>query len=69
MNKTYDVMVKIMLIGDSSVGKTSFIQTFCEPGSIPVRNIRSTVGLDYGERIIPINGKNVLVQLWDTAGQ
>jgi Ras-related protein Rab-8A len=66
-NKPYDEMVKYILIGDSNVGKTSILRQFCHR-KFNERE-KSTVGLDYGERIISINDKNVLIQLWDTAGQ
>jgi len=60
-------MVKIMLVGDCSVGKTSIMQAFCRPHhhSTP----RPTIGLDYAERTVSIKGRDVRVQLWDTAGQ
>lgn len=66
-NRPYDEMVKYILIGDSNVGKTSIMRQFCERAFNEKE--KSTVGLDYGERIISINEKNVLIQLWDTAGQ
>lgn len=67
MNKPYDEMVKYMLVGDSSVGKTSILKQFCDK-KFNDRE-QSTVGLDYGEKMININGRNVLIQIWDTAGQ
>lgn len=69
MSRSYDEMIKIMLVGDSNVGKTSIMRCFCYPGNEQFNKIKSTIGLDYGERIINIKGKNVLVQIWDTAGQ
>jgi small GTP-binding protein len=69
MSRVYDEMVKIMLIGDSNVGKTSIMRKFCKPEASDLESIPSSVGLDYAERIISIQGKNVLVQIWDTAGQ
>ena len=62
-------MIKLMLVGDSSVGKTSIIRTFCHPDAPPPLKMTSTIGLDYSERILNIKGRNVMVQLWDTAGQ
>ena len=62
-------MIKIMLVGDSCVGKTSIMHAFCYPHQHSLKNVKSTVGLDYAERIVSIKGRNVLVQMWDTAGQ
>ena len=58
-----------MLVGDSNVGKTSIMHTFCHPQDHQVKLSKGTIGLDYDERIANIKGKNVLVQMWDTAGQ
>jgi small GTP-binding protein len=69
MKAKYDEMIKIMVVGDSGVGKSSIIKAFCHPAQHEYRNIKPTIGLDYSERTVSIKGKNVLVQLWDTAGQ
>ena len=61
-------MIKIMLVGDCNVGKTSIMEAFCHPNN-HFRNARPTLGLDYAERTVSIKGRDVLVQLWDTAGQ
>lgn len=60
-------MVKFVLIGDSGVGKTSFLNRFCY-GTFK-QQTQCTVGLEYGQRVITHNNKRILVQLWDTAGQ
>ena len=69
MSRNYDEMIKILLIGDTNVGKTSIMRRFCKPEASDFDGIRNTIGLDYGERVLGIKGKNVLVQMWDTAGQ
>ena len=69
MNLLYDEMIKIMLVGDTNVGKTSIMKAFTEPGSEHYKKARNTVGLEYGERIVVLKGKKVMVQMWDTAGQ
>lgn len=66
-NRPYDEMVKYILIGDSNVGKTSILRQFCHH-AFSEKEL-TTVGLDYGERIISISDRNVMIQLWDTAGQ
>jgi small GTP-binding protein len=64
--ESYEEMVKVILIGDSGVGKTSFLNRFCQ-GSFK-HNIACTVGLDYGQRVIRLGERRVMTQLWDTAG-
>jgi small GTP-binding protein len=66
-DESYDDMVKIILIGDSGVGKTSFLNRFCF-GSFK-RNTTCTVGLDYGQKVIKVVQRKIMIQLWDTAGQ
>ena len=69
INSDFEVMIKLMIIGDSSVGKTNFIFRFTE-GRFSTFHV-ATVGFDYKSRIIklPSNKKKVKLQIWDTAGQ
>jgi len=69
INSDFEVMIKLMIIGDSSVGKTNFIFQFTE-GRFSTFHV-ATVGFDYKTRIIklPIAKKKVKLQIWDTAGQ
>ena len=59
--------IKVTLIGDSSVGKTSIINRFCK--NIFDQNLSSTLGANYCQKIIEKDGKNIRLDLWDTAGQ
>lgn len=59
-------MFKIVFIGDSAVGKTTFIHR-AAVGEF--RNFSTTVGVDYRLMHICVGGTNALLQLWDTAGQ
>jgi len=59
--------IKVTLIGDSSVGKTSIINRFCK--NIFEQNLSSTLGANYCQKIIEKDGKNIRLDLWDTAGQ
>jgi len=63
----YDKTCQILLIGDSSVGKTSLIQRYAN--GIFKEEYLATVGLDYYTKQEMINDITVLVKLWDTAGQ
>ena len=63
----YDKRCQILLIGDSSVGKTSLIQRYVN--GIFKEEYLATCGLDLYTKHEIINNMNVLVNLWDTAGQ
>lgn len=63
----YDCLAKILLIGDSSVGKTNLTLRFCDNEFKP--SYISTIGIDFRIRTILINGSKVKTQVWDTAGQ
>ena len=69
INSDFEVMIKLMIIGDFSVGKTNFIFQFTE-GRFSTFHV-AMVGFDYKTRIIklPIAKKKVKLQIWDTAGQ
>lgn len=58
---------KITLVGDSGVGKSSIIGRFVT--GIFIKDISSTAGLNYSQKIYEKNGKKVNLNLWDTAGQ
>jgi small GTP-binding protein len=67
MAPTYDYLVKMMLIGDSNVGKTSILMKFADD-TYTDNNI-STIGIDFKLRDIEIDGKKCRLQILDTAGQ
>jgi len=58
---------KIILLGDSSVGKTSLILRFCDNKFIEIGT--STIGVDTKTKDIRHNGKKIELEIWDTAGQ
>ncbi len=60
-------MFKVVLCGDAGVGKSTLIMRLCK-GKF-VSNINSTLGVDFQNKQIEINGKRIAIQLWDTAGQ
>ncbi|KAL2102448.1 hypothetical protein ACEWY4_001616 [Coilia grayii] len=63
----FDFLFKIILIGDSNVGKTSVVQSF-KSGLFSERQ-HNTIGVDFTVRTLTIQGKKVKMQVWDTAGQ
>ena len=66
-DKDYDVLVKLLLLGDGGVGKTSLMLRFSEDKFSS--SLLSTAGVDYKTQHLDIDGRKVKLQLWDTAGQ
>jgi len=66
-DKDYEVTYKILILGDSGVGKTCLIFRFIE--DIFSDSYISTIGIDCRSRIVNLDGKKVRLQIWDTAGQ
>ena len=63
-----EIVYKVLLLGDSSVGKTCFLLRYCDKSFQDVH--LSTIGLDYRLKTITLkNNKNIKLQIWDTAGQ
>uniref|UniRef100_A0A8C0PXR9 Calcium release activated channel regulator 2A n=1 Tax=Canis lupus familiaris TaxID=9615 RepID=A0A8C0PXR9_CANLF len=62
-----DRLFKIVLVGNSAVGKTSFLRRFCEDRFAP--GLAATVGIDYQVKMVRVDDSYVALQLWDTAGQ
>jgi len=67
MAKTYDFLFKLLLIGDSGVGKTCVLFRFAEDAFNST--FISTIGIDFKIRTIEMDGKKIKLQIWDTAGQ
>lgn len=66
-NKEYDVITKVLLIGDSGVGKSCILFRYTE-GSF-TESFISTIGVDFKIRTVEQNRLRVKYQIWDTAGQ
>ena len=62
-----DITLKILLIGDSYVGKTSLLLQYIER-ECP-ENHMATIGVEFRDKIIQIDNKKVKLQVWDTSGQ
>lgn len=67
MDTSYDHLVKIILLGDSAVGKSSLLSAYCQNEFR--LNYVSTIGIDFKIRTIDVDGKKIKLQIWDTAGQ
>ena len=63
-----EFLYKILLLGDSSVGKTCFLMRYVDNTFQEIH--MSTIGLDYKLKTVQLeDGKMVKIQIWDTAGQ
>jgi small GTP-binding protein len=63
-----DIVYKVLLLGDSTVGKTCFLLRYCDKTFQDAH--LSTIGLDYRLKSMTLkNKKNIKLQIWDTAGQ
>jgi len=65
--KTYDLLFKLLLIGDSGVGKTCLLFRFSDDAFNTT--FISTIGIDFKIKTIELGGKRIKLQIWDTAGQ
>uniref|UniRef100_A0A4W5KK21 small monomeric GTPase n=1 Tax=Hucho hucho TaxID=62062 RepID=A0A4W5KK21_9TELE len=63
----FDYMFKLLIIGNSSVGKTSFLFRYADDSFS--NSFVSTVGIDFKVKTVYRNDKRVKLQIWDTAGQ
>ena len=62
-----DIAIKVVIVGNGAVGKSSMIQRYCK--GIFTKDYKKTIGVDFLERQIYVNGEDVRLMLWDTAGQ
>lgn len=67
MNTDYDYLLKILIIGDSGVGKSSMLLRFADDTFM--ESYVSTIGIDFKIKTMKINDKVFKFQIWDTAGQ
>jgi len=63
----YDYLFKVVLIGDSGVGKSNLLSRFTR-NEFNLES-KSTIGVEFATRSISVDGKTVKAQIWDTAGQ
>jgi len=65
--KGFDYLFKLLLIGDSGVGKTCILFRFSDDAFNST--FISTIGIDFKIKTIELHGKKIKLQIWDTAGQ
>ena len=63
----YDYLFKVVLIGDSGVGKSNLLSRFTR-NEFSLES-KSTIGVEFATRSLTVDGKVIKAQIWDTAGQ
>ncbi|KAK7688980.1 Ras- protein Rab-11A [Cerrena zonata] len=63
----FDYLFKVVLIGDSGVGKSNLLSRFTR-NEFNLES-KSTIGVEFATRSLNVDGKNIKAQIWDTAGQ
>merc|ERR1712038_1763092 len=64
---SYAYLFKYIIIGDTGVGKSCLLLQLTDKRFQPVHDL--TIGVEFGARMINIEGKQIKLQIWDTAGQ
>ncbi|XP_065063815.1 ras-related protein Rab-13-like [Rhopilema esculentum] len=67
--KQHDVTYKVLVLGESTVGKTALIKCYTEKDKDFNPNLVPTIGIDYKTEYMTIDKLKIRVQIWDTAGQ
>lgn len=67
MSELYEHLFKVILIGDWGVGKSNIILRITQDAFDP--DSRTTIGVEFSQKVIELNKKKVIIQIWDTAGQ
>mmetsp|Transcript_27124 Transcript_27124/g.26173 ORF Transcript_27124/g.26173 Transcript_27124/m.26173 type:complete len:178 (+) Transcript_27124:15-548(+) len=67
MKRDYDYLFKLVLIGDTCVGKSCLLVRFAD--DCFSENYITTIGVDFRFRTLQINKSTIKLQIWDTAGQ
>lgn len=66
-DEEYDYLFKVVLIGDSGVGKSNLLSRFTR-NEFNLES-KSTIGVEFATKSIQTEGKTIKAQIWDTAGQ
>jgi Ras-related protein Rab-11A len=67
VDEEYDYLFKVVLIGDSGVGKSNLLSRFTR-NEFNLES-KSTIGVEFATKSIQVEGKVIKAQIWDTAGQ
>lgn len=66
-NLASDYLLKVIIVGDSGIGKTNLLTYFCE--GLFKESYVATIGVDFKIKMLQVDDKKIKLQIWDTAGQ
>ena len=66
-DQSYDHLIKLLMVGNSGVGKTNILIRFCDDNFM--NSHLSTIGIDFKTKNMILDDKKLRLQIWDTAGQ
>ena len=67
IEEEHDYICKIVLVGESSVGKTNILSRLCK-NEFNTEST-STIGVEFASKVLTVDNKKIRLQIWDTAGQ
>ena len=67
LDEKFDMIIKLVLVGETSVGKTNLLLRYTENKYDPTQ--RPTIGMDFLSKDLIVDKRHIKVQFWDTAGQ
>jgi Ras-related protein Rab-4B len=67
-SRGYDYILKLIIVGDMDTGKSCVLHQFIQ-GTFRAGPPKHTIGVEFGSRVVALNGKTIKLQIWDTAGQ
>ena len=67
MTDSFNQLMKLIVVGDSGTGKSCLLHRFVEDTFSDEQT--QTIGVEFGAKVVQLNGQRIKLQIWDTAGQ
>lgn len=62
-----EIPMKVLIVGNGAVGKSSMMRRYCK--GVYTSDYKKTIGVDFLEKKLSVNGEDLRLMIWDTAGQ